>query len=82
VITDTEETTIPKETVIQQINVPKGEKTIETQYTKIVQQAEEVETTHYKIFQEKAMSQQQFTKETTFADTYTPNSDNPKQFER
>jgi hypothetical protein len=37
---------------------------------------------HFKIFQEKTISQEQFTKETTFTDTFAPNPDNSKQFER
>jgi hypothetical protein len=45
--------------------LPKKRKQWKRQYINIAQQTEEVETTHYKIFQEKAMSQEQFTKEIT-----------------
>jgi hypothetical protein len=77
------EITISKEAdEAQRVDISKEENRIETQYTNIVQQIEKVETTHYKIFQEKAISQEQFTKETTFTDNKASNSDNPKQFER
>jgi hypothetical protein len=37
---------------------------------------------HYKVFQENSISQEEFTKETTFVNTSKPNPDNPKQFKR
>jgi hypothetical protein len=80
-ITFNKETNTSKETKIQQIDIS-IEKPIETQYTNIVQQAGETEITYFKVFQEKAIQQEQFTKETTFADNYAPNPDNPKQFKR
>jgi hypothetical protein len=80
-ITDDKEKEVPKEDEVQQINIIK-EEPIETKYANIVQQTEEIEVTHFKVFQEKTISQEQFTKETTFTDTYAPNPDNPKQFEK
>jgi hypothetical protein len=77
---DAQELTIPKKTVLLQVIIPKEEKIIETHYMNIVQQ--ETETTHYKVFQEKTMSLEQFTKETTFTDNNATNPDNRKQFER
>jgi hypothetical protein len=66
----------------QRIDISRKEKPIETQYTNTVQQTNEIEITHFKIFQEKAISQEQFTKKTTFIKNDAPNPDNPKQFER
>jgi hypothetical protein len=65
----------------QSINTFKEEKSIGIQYTNTVQQANE-EITHFKFFQEKAMLQEQFTKETTFIENNALNPNNPKQFER
>jgi nitrate reductase cytochrome c-type subunit len=59
--------------VIQEINNPKKETqqpiVQETHYMNVNQQ--EAEITHYKIFQEKAISQEEFTKKTTFTTTMT-----------
>jgi hypothetical protein len=76
-VTNDKATNVSKETEKQKADIT-IEVPTETKYTNIVQQTEEI--THFKVFQEEAISQEQFTKETTFSDNYAPNLDNPKQF--
>jgi hypothetical protein len=68
-----------KENKLQQL---KAFKETEKDCLYIFQRTEEAEITHFKVFREKTISQEQFTKETTFTDTYSPNPNNPKQFEK